>query len=63
MEITLNEKNIVVAADETLHKLRDRTKPEADIVIHNGHPVKDDAPLARGDRVVLIKRGEKPSAE
>lgn len=63
MEITLNEKSIVVAADETLHKLRDRIKPEADIVIHNGHPVKDDAALARGDRVVLIKRGEKPSAE
>jgi sulfur carrier protein ThiS adenylyltransferase len=63
MLITLNEKKVAAAKGETLHQLRDRVKPEADIVIHNGHPVKDDAEVTEGDRVVLIKRGEKPSAE
>ncbi len=63
MQITLNEKTIDIETGATLHALRERYKPEADVVIHNGHPVKEDVPVAAGDRVVLIRRGEKPSAE
>ena len=63
MQITLNEKHITIAAGTTLHQLRDEHKPAADIVILNGHPVRDDAAIADGDHVVLIKRGETPSAE
>ncbi|PLX73428.1 MAG: thiamine biosynthesis protein ThiF [Desulfuromonas sp.] len=63
MKIYLNEKEITFDAGTTLHQLRDQHKPEADVTIHNGHLVRDDAELSDGDSVVLIKRGEKPSAE
>ena len=63
MQITLNEKSITVSANATLHQLRDQFKPAADVLIHNGHPVQDNVPIAAGDRIVLIKRGETPSAE
>ena len=63
MQITLNEKSITSAADTTLHQLREQYKPEADVLIHNGHAVREDVPIVDGDRIVLIKRGEKPTAE
>lgn len=63
MQITLNEKLITITAGETLYQLREQYKPEADVLIHNGHAVRDDATITNGDRVVLIKRGEKPTAE
>jgi len=63
MQITLNEKSITIAAGKTLYQLREQYKPEADVLIHNGHAVRDDVSVANGDRVVLIKRGEKPTAE
>jgi len=63
MQISLNEKTMIVPADATLHRLRDLHKPEADVLIHNGHPVKKDVDICEGDRIVLIKRGEQPSAE
>lgn len=63
MQITLNEKTVTVDAETTLHQLRDRHKPDADVMIRNGHPATEDLALSDGDRVVLIRRGEKPSAE
>jgi len=62
MQITLNENSVTISAGTTLHQLRDQHKPEADIIIYNGHPVKEDKTIADGDRIVLIKRGETPSA-
>ncbi|PLY03131.1 MAG: thiamine biosynthesis protein ThiF [Desulfuromonas sp.] len=63
MQINLNEQKIDISAETTLHQLRDRYKADADVLIQNGHPVKEDVPIAAGDRIVLIRRGEKPSAE
>jgi len=63
MRIYLNETPIDVAEDETLFALRARCKPDADILIRNGFPCDDDVSLAAGDRVVLIQRGETPSAD
>ncbi len=63
MNILLNEQTTRIDAGTTLHRLREQFKPEADVVILNGFPVADDRPLQPGDRVVLIRRGERPSPE
>ena len=61
MEINVNERPIEVRDGETLFGLRDRVKPAADVVILNGAAMNTDAPLAFGDEVSLITRGENPS--
>lgn len=63
IKVLLNEKYVELEAGSTLHALRDRVKPEADIIIHNGFPQSRDVSLQDGDQVVLIRRGEIPSAE
>jgi len=63
MQILLNERPLEVGENTSLLGLRDRAKPDADILILNGFPVADDLPLSEGDRVVLIRRGEVPAAE
>lgn len=63
MQILLNERLIETTTGEALYTLRDREKPGADVLIVNGFPAPADRPLADGDRVVLIRRGEQPSAE
>ncbi len=62
MKIRVNERPVETEAT-SIFALRDRLKPDADIVICNGFPVDGDAPLREGDRVVLIRRGELPPAE
>jgi sulfur carrier protein ThiS adenylyltransferase len=62
LEIFLNEQLLEVDPGTTLHMLRDRFKPRADILIYNGFPHSQDLPLQQGDRVVLIRRGETPTA-
>jgi sulfur carrier protein ThiS adenylyltransferase len=61
MEILLNEQPLEVTAETSLFDLRNRHKPGADVLILNGYPVTTDTPLSGGDRVILIRRGEKPS--
>ena len=63
MNIRLNEQPIEVADDATLFGVRERFKPEADVVILNGFPVQEDQALGEDDRVVLIRRGEQPSPQ
>jgi sulfur carrier protein ThiS adenylyltransferase len=63
MKIWLNEREIKVSAGTTLLGLRGREKPDADVLIYNGAAVTEDLPLAEGDRVSLIRRGEVPRAE
>lgn len=45
-----------------MYELRDRQKPDADLLIVNGYPVSDDQQLKDGDRVVLLRRGEQPTS-
>jgi len=63
MKILLNERPLETAEAVTLFALRDRERPGADVLIVNGFPATADRPLAEGDRVVLIRRGEQPSSE
>jgi sulfur carrier protein ThiS adenylyltransferase len=63
MNIWLNEQPHQLPQGTTLWQLRATHKPEADVLIVNGHPAAQDRPLADGDRVVLIRRGERPSPE
>ncbi|MBE0599218.1 MAG: sulfur carrier protein ThiS adenylyltransferase ThiF [Desulfuromonadales bacterium] len=62
MRVFLNENVIEVVPGTSLFQLRDQYRPDADLVIFNGFPLKEDRPLAADDRVVLIRRGEQPSA-
>jgi sulfur carrier protein ThiS adenylyltransferase len=63
IQIKVNEKEISVPSDTTLFHLRDRFKPDADVIIYNGFPVNSDRPLIEGDALVFIKKGETPSSE
>jgi len=62
MKIQLNERSIEVAAGSTLFQLRDREKPAADVLVYNGAAVTENLPLAEGDAINLITRGEIPPA-
>jgi sulfur carrier protein ThiS adenylyltransferase len=63
MKITVNEKTLNVQTDITLFSLRDSNKPDADIIIYNGFPTRDDKPLTEGDSIQLIKRGAVPGPQ
>ncbi len=63
MKIKVNETVRECEAPVTLFGVRARYKPDADVLILNGFPVSDDQSLCGGDEVVLIRRGEIPSAE
>ena len=63
MNIKLNERPFTADEGCTLLGLRDRVKPDADVVILNGAAMGADAPLAEGDEVCLIRRGEIPGRE
>jgi len=61
--IKVNEKDIPFEENLTLHKLKERIKPDADIIVYNGFPVNDDLTLKSGDQVCFIRRGEIPNEE
>ncbi len=63
MKIQLNEREVKVDAGATLFQLRDREKPGADVLVHNGAAVSEDVTLSEGDGVNLIQRGEIPPAD
>lgn len=63
IKVLVNERSVELDEGITLGAVRERLKPEADIVIHNGFPRAGDPPLRDGDQVVLIRRGEIPSPE
>jgi len=63
LTICFNERRFEIEEGVSLFGLRDAVKPEADIVILNGASMATDAPLAEGDEVCLIKRGEAPSED
>jgi sulfur carrier protein ThiS adenylyltransferase len=63
MQIWINEQRHDVPPDASLFGVRDQFRPQADVMIVNGFPETADLPLTENDRVVLIRRGETPSAE
>ncbi len=63
MNVYLNEVSISLDEGCRLYLLRKRVKPDADILIVNGHPVQEDLILKDGDQVTMIRRGEHPSEE
>lgn len=63
MRIQINERIADVPNGTSLFALRDEQKPDADVVILNGAPAREDTPLRGGDSVVLIKRGETPARD
>lgn len=62
MKIIINEKEYNTN-EKNVFALRDKVKADADIVILNGFPIKEDMTLKDGDKVTFIKRGEIPSRE
>lgn len=62
MNIRVNEKRVIFEG-ETAGEAAAFHKPDADIIIQNGHIVKKDSRLSDGDILYLIKRGEKPDAD
>ncbi len=60
MEITVNEKKMVIDNFTTLFELRDQIKPDADVVIINGYQTDTDIKLQEGDKISLIRKGEIP---
>lgn len=62
IKVLINEKEEVIK-DKSVFNLRDRYKSDADIIILNGFPIKQDMQLKDGDKVFFIKRGEIPSKE
>jgi len=63
MQIKVNEQNYTIEAGETAGGVRDRIKPDADMLIVNGFPAKAETVLVHDDHLVLIRRGEIPAAE
>ena len=62
MQIFVNEESCPVESGIWLYALRDCQKPNADRLLVNACLVSKDQQLEEGDRVVLMRRGEKPSA-
>lgn len=63
MRILVNEKELFVADEVTVFNIRENFKKDADILILNGFPVKQDYTLKDGDKLTLIRRGEIPKKE
>ncbi|MEL5900126.1 thiamine biosynthesis protein ThiF [Clostridium sporogenes] len=63
MEVYVNEILLNVGEDTNILELKNKIKKEADVVIYNGFPVKDNIKLKPLDRIVFIKKGEIPTKE
>jgi sulfur carrier protein ThiS adenylyltransferase len=63
MKIFLNEKEINLEEQTTIEELKNTFKPDADVVIYNGHIVSENVTLNEGDSVFFIKKGEIPNSE
>lgn len=63
MRIFVGEQPFEAESGLTLWGLRDAVKPDGDVLVLNGAPMKTDQPLREGDRVVLIRRGEQPGRD
>lgn len=61
IKINLNELEISIKEGISVESIKNKFKPDADIIILNGFPARmGDIPVS-GDSLTLIKRGEKPT--
>lgn len=63
MQIKVNEQEYTAEPSEQVGSVRDRIKADADLLIVNGFPASPETVLHDGDQVILIKRGEIPTAD
>lgn len=63
MEVYVNEILLNVDEDADILELKNKIKKDADVVIYNGFPIKDNIKLKPLDRIVFIKKGEIPTKE
>ncbi|MDU1444080.1 MAG: thiamine biosynthesis protein ThiF [Clostridium cochlearium] len=63
MEVYVNEILLNVGEDTNILELKNKIKKDADVVIYNGFPIKDNIKLKPLDRIVFIKKGEIPTKE
>lgn len=63
MKVYVNENVVDWPAEKDVSTLRDFYKPDADVIICDGAPVPEEFLPSENSAVVLIKRGEVPSAE
>lgn len=63
MKIVVNEKIVNAEASSTVFSIRDEVKKDANVVILNGFPIKEDCEIKDRDKITLIKKGEIPSSE
>lgn len=61
MKVFLNEKKVAIPAGTKVAELVKKNKPEADLCVLNGFPCLLEHTLEDGDRLVLIKKGSRPS--
>jgi sulfur carrier protein ThiS adenylyltransferase len=63
IRIRVNERDVEIASDRTVHDVRQDFKPDADVLVLNGFPGKGHERIKDGDAVVLIRRGEIPEPD
>lgn len=63
MQIKVNEQSYTFEENTAVGVVRDRIKPDADLLIVNGYPASAETLLNSDDRVILIRRGEVPDSE
>lgn len=63
IRIKVNEREVSVPLHSTLLQLRDKFKPDANVIIYNGFSVTSDHPIRQGDEIVFIQKGESPTQE
>ncbi len=63
MKIKVNERELFFPAGTTIFDVKNKINPQADIIVYNGFPIKDNLLLKDGDVINFIKRGETPSKE
>lgn len=63
MQIRVNERQVEYHGAATVAGVQSAFRAEADVLIRNGHPAAPGDSVQEGDELVLIRRGETPSAE
>lgn len=63
MKLIVNEREVDAKDGVLVGAIRDRFKPDADLIVVDGFPVSSDTPLREGQTVCLIRRGEMPPPE